>query len=131
MKKPSSKIILGLWGIGFMFMGFPVGQVLFQESLYARPEASTAGEEGMTEKLFVTTGLAIRKAVVVPAAVEDVWEAWTTEQGVKTFFAPGASVELAIGGNYEMYFAPQQPKGLQGSEGCKIRPPDLHNFNKG
>jgi uncharacterized protein YndB with AHSA1/START domain len=29
-------------------------------------------------------------------------------------------VELAVGGDYEMYFDPKQPEGLRGSEGCKI-----------
>jgi len=72
------------------------------------------------EKIELTTGLAIRKAVIVPAPIGDVWKAMTTEKGVVTFFAPGAAVELAVGGKYEMYFAPKQPKGQKGGEGNKI-----------
>jgi uncharacterized protein YndB with AHSA1/START domain len=72
------------------------------------------------EKIELTTGLAIRKAVIVPAPVAEVWKAWTTEKGVVTFFAPKAAVELAVGGKYEMYFAPKQPRGQKGGEGNTI-----------
>ncbi|MCX6581658.1 MAG: SRPBCC domain-containing protein [Candidatus Aminicenantes bacterium] len=84
--------------------------------LDARPEVSTAAEK----KLFMTTGLMIRKIVVVQASVDDAWQAWTTMEGVTAFFAPRASVELAVGGDFEMYFDPKMPEGQRGSEGCKI-----------
>jgi uncharacterized protein YndB with AHSA1/START domain len=77
-------------------------------------------KESKDKKLFLTTGLMIRKAVEIPASADDVWQAWTTEEGVTSFFAPKAKVELAVGGEYEMYFDPKQPKGKRGSEGCKI-----------
>ena len=85
-----------------------------------QPEASKAGENSSEQKWYLETPLAIRKAVVVPTSVDKAWEAWTTTEGVTTFFAPQAKVELAVFGNYEMYFDPSQPKGQQGSEGCKI-----------
>ena len=74
------------------------------------------------DKMFIpmTTGLAIRKMVIVPAPVDEVWQVWTTTEGVTTFFAPKAKVELAVGGAYEMFFDPKQPEGLKGSEGCII-----------
>lgn len=87
--------------------------------LYAHdpnPEISAKEEK----KFFLTTGLMIRKVVDVSASVDDAWQAWTTTEGVTTFFAPQALVELAVGGNYEMYFDPKQPEGQKGSEGCKI-----------
>ena len=87
---------------------------------YALPDAPKAEKNNGEEKWYMETPLAIRKEVVVPAFIDKTWEAWTTTGGVTTFFAPQASVELAVFGNYEMYFAPDQPKGLQGSEGCKI-----------
>ncbi|MCU0287347.1 MAG: SRPBCC domain-containing protein, partial [Acidobacteria bacterium] len=77
-------------------------------------------EVSSEKKLFMTTGLMIRKVVDVSASVDDAWDAWTTTEGVKTFFAPEASVELAVGGDFEMYFVPNGPKGQRGSEGCKI-----------
>ena len=46
----------------------------------------------------------LRKEVVVPASLKEVWDAWTTTEGVKTFFSSEAKIELAIGGSYEIYF---------------------------
>jgi len=100
-----------------------MGMTVLQGELYGTPKhkKKEKGEQmEMEKKLFLTTGLIIRKIVVVPAPVDDVWKAWTTLEGVKTFFAPDASLELAVGGDYEMYFAPEQPEGLRGGEGCKI-----------
>ena len=97
-----------------------VGLAAPQAIFNAYPDTSRAEENTGEEKWYLETPLAIRKAVVVPASVDKVWEAWTTTEGVTTFFAPKASVELAVFGDYEMYFDPGQPKGQQGSEGCKI-----------
>jgi PTH1 family peptidyl-tRNA hydrolase len=63
---------------------------------------------------------AIRKSVAVSASVEDVWEAWATPAGARTFFAPDARIELRPGGSYEIYFNPDEQEGLRGSEGCKV-----------
>jgi uncharacterized protein YndB with AHSA1/START domain len=58
--------------------------------------------------------------VNVEGAVECVWEAWTTVDGVTSFFAPACRLELYPGGAYEMYFNPEAPEGLRGGEGCTI-----------
>ncbi len=63
---------------------------------------------------------ALTKQTVVAASVADVWKTWTTVEGVKSFFAPEAKIELRQGGAYEIYFDLEQPPGLRGSEGCKI-----------
>jgi uncharacterized protein YndB with AHSA1/START domain len=62
----------------------------------------------------------LRKEIVVPASLKEVWDAWTTTEGVKTFFSSDVKVELAIGGPYEIYFILEAPYGLKGSEDCKI-----------
>ncbi len=62
----------------------------------------------------------LRKEIVVPASLKEVWDAWTTTDGVKTFFSSEAKVELAVGGPYEIYFILENPYGLKGSEDCKI-----------
>jgi uncharacterized protein YndB with AHSA1/START domain len=62
----------------------------------------------------------IRKDITVTAPVSAVWEAWTTHEGVTTFFARQANVELSIGGRYEMLFDPEAPIGSQGGEGLRI-----------
>lgn len=63
---------------------------------------------------------AVRKEVQVSAAVEKVWKAWTTDDGVVTFFAPKARIELTVGGSYELYFDLEAPKGSKGGEGCRV-----------
>jgi uncharacterized protein YndB with AHSA1/START domain len=62
----------------------------------------------------------LEKAVLVEATTEQVWRAWTTVEGVKTFFAADARIELRVGGEYEIYFDSDAPEGERGSEGCKI-----------
>jgi len=62
----------------------------------------------------------IFKKITLKASIEELWHRWTTNEGVKSFFAPQCEVQLSIGGKYEMYFLLDNPKGLQGSEGCKV-----------
>lgn len=58
--------------------------------------------------------------VEVPASLSEVWAAWTTEAGVKSFFAPQCTLDFRLGGAYEMYFDLDAPAGLRGGEGCLI-----------
>jgi len=62
----------------------------------------------------------LRLEIIVPASLEGVWKAWTTTEGVKTFFSSDAKVELAVGGSYEIYFDLEKPYGLRGSEDCRV-----------
>jgi len=66
------------------------------------------------------TERAIRASVVVEAGLDEVWEAWTTEGGIRTFFAPDARVDLKVGGAYEIYFDPHAEPGNRGAEGVCI-----------
>ncbi|OGC92325.1 MAG: hypothetical protein A2W25_16230 [candidate division Zixibacteria bacterium RBG_16_53_22] len=63
---------------------------------------------------------AIIKDVTIPAPVSEVWRAWTTDEGVRSFFSPHTHVELRPGGPFEIYFLMDQPYGLQGSEDCRF-----------
>lgn len=60
------------------------------------------------------------KTVEVKASLAEVWWAWSTREGVKTFFAPDARVELRPLGAYEMLFMPDAPVGQKGGEGCRV-----------
>lgn len=62
----------------------------------------------------------IFKTAVVKAPLSDVWNAWTTTEGVKSFFAEDALVEAEPGGRFEIYFSKDAPPGSRGSEGCKV-----------
>lgn len=56
----------------------------------------------------------------VAASPAEVFTAWTTVDGVKTFLAPDAKVELKPGGAYEPYFVLTLPAGQRGAEGCTV-----------
>jgi uncharacterized protein YndB with AHSA1/START domain len=62
----------------------------------------------------------IRDEVVVDATVDEVWEAWTTEAGIRSFFAPACNVNLRVDGLYEILFNPDAPPGERGAEGMRV-----------
>jgi len=63
---------------------------------------------------------AIRKEVVVPAPVADVWKAWTTNEGMRSWLVPDSKIDLRPSGPYEVYFVAGGRIGERGSEGCQV-----------
>lgn len=120
MKRISANNNRRLFRLAFMLLVLAPGMISVQGNPYGQSGSSNQEKNTRGKKLFLTTGLAIRKAVIVPAHADRVWEAWTTVKGVTSFFAPQASIELAVFGDYEMYFNPEQPEGQRGSEDCQI-----------
>lgn len=58
---------------------------------------------------------------VIHAPVTEVWKAWTTPEGIESFFAPkAAKVEPWVGGAFELWFGVDLPEGSRGSENCKV-----------
>lgn len=57
---------------------------------------------------------------VIPGPIEEVWKAWTTPEGIKTFLAPDAKVDLRPGGAYELVLDPSAPEGQRGTEGMTV-----------
>lgn len=68
----------------------------------------------------------IRVAVTVPATPEEVWALWTTDEGVRSFFAPDSHIELEVDGAYEIYFAPTAPPGSKGADGMRLLAVEPH-----
>jgi uncharacterized protein YndB with AHSA1/START domain len=62
----------------------------------------------------------LRAEMVIAAPVEDVWKAWASEEGVKTFFAPGAHIEARVDGAYEIFFNPAGEPGQRGADGMRV-----------
>lgn len=58
--------------------------------------------------------------IEIAEPIDAVWDRWTTETGVTSFFAPAALVGAAPGEPYELHFAPDAEEGARGSEGCTI-----------
>ncbi len=74
---------------------------------------------------------AVHAEVTVDAPLRDVWQAWTTEAGVRSFLAPACHIELRVGGAYEMYFNLDAPQGQRGGEGVTLlalQPPSMLSF---
>ncbi len=63
---------------------------------------------------------AVDKVGVIAAPVEAVWNAWTTAEGIKSFFAPDAKVELRVDGPFEIYFNPYGAPGLKGADDMRF-----------
>lgn len=84
-------------------------------------QLALAGILGVTS---VSEGLAAERRLSVdleiPARVEEVWDAWTTEGGIRSFFAPDARIDLRVDGLYEIYFDPTAPEGKRGADGMRI-----------
>jgi uncharacterized protein YndB with AHSA1/START domain len=62
----------------------------------------------------------IQKSVVVAAGIDDVWDAWTTEAGIVSFFAPACNIDVRVDGPYEILFDPGAEPGSRGAEGCRV-----------
>ncbi len=63
---------------------------------------------------------ALSLKVTVPAPVAEVWKAWTTPEGIRSFFAPGSKIDYRTGGDYEIWFNPFAPAGMRGTDGMQI-----------
>ena len=62
----------------------------------------------------------IRGEVVVEASLDEVWNAWTTPEGIRSFFAPDCNLEMRIDGPYEVFFDPQAEPGKRGADEMRI-----------
>ena len=63
---------------------------------------------------------AIDKEVLVPAGVDAVWQAWTTNEGLRSFFAPEAVVEARVGGPFHIHMDPGAQPGQRGADDMRI-----------
>ena len=63
---------------------------------------------------------AIDLDVVVAAPVDAVYKAWTTSEGIKTFFAPDAKVELRADGPFQIYINPYGAPGMKGADDMRV-----------
>ena len=74
---------------------------------------------------------AIDKEVVVAATAEQVWNAWTTREGITSFFAPDAKIDARVDGAFEIYINPLAEPGLKGADEMRfmaLQPPRMLSF---
>lgn len=65
-------------------------------------------------------GRIIRGEAIIEASIDEVWDAWTTEEGMKSFFAPACRIDVRVNGPYEILFDPEAEAGKRGAEGVRI-----------
>ena len=75
---------------------------------------------------------ALDKEVVVHASADQVWEAWTTRQGIVAFMAPDAEIDARVGGAFHIYFDPLAETGLKGADDMRymaLQPKRMISFD--
>ena len=56
----------------------------------------------------------------IPLERTQVWDLWTTGEGLARWLVENSRVDLRIGGPYEWYFDPDEEPGRRGGEGNKV-----------
>lgn len=84
------------------------------------PAAATAAVLLMTAWGTTAAERAIDKDVLVPAGIDAVWQAWTTNEGLSSFFAPEAVVEARVGGPFHIHMDPKAPPGSRSADDMRI-----------
>jgi uncharacterized protein YndB with AHSA1/START domain len=69
---------------------------------------------------FVSAQKQIYIETIVNVLPEQAYERWTTEAGLKNFIGESNLIKIEPGGEFEIYFSSSAPKGMRGSEGCKV-----------
>ncbi len=75
---------------------------------------------------------AIDKEVVVNATLEQAWQAWTTREGIVSFFAPDAQIEARVGGAFHIHIDPGAPAGAKGADDMRymaLQPMKMLSFD--
>ena len=72
------------------------------------------------------------KEVVVAASLDQAWAAWTTREGITSFFAPDAEIEPKVGGAFHIYFNPYGGPGDKGADDMRymaLQPKQMLSFD--
>ncbi len=75
---------------------------------------------------------ALDKEVLVPAPIGEVWNAWTTREGISSFFAPDAEIEARVGGAFHVHFDPLAAPGRKGADDMRymaLQKPTMLSFD--
>lgn len=93
---------------------------LFSVALLALTAAASAAERS------------IDKEVVVNASLDEAWAAWTTREGITSFFAPEAVIEPRVGGAFHIHIDPLAAPGLKGADTMRfmaLQPKQMLSFD--
>lgn len=74
----------------------------------------------------------IDKSIVVPATLDQTWDAWTTREGIVSFLAPDARIEAKPGGAFHIHFNPLAEPGMKGADDMRfmaLQPRQMLSFD--
>jgi uncharacterized protein YndB with AHSA1/START domain len=74
----------------------------------------------------------IDKEIVVAAGLDEVWAAWTSREGIVSFFAPDAQIEPRVGGAFHVYIDPLAKPGAKGADDMRfmaLQPKQMISFD--
>ncbi|MBT9596728.1 MAG: SRPBCC domain-containing protein, partial [Vitreoscilla sp.] len=75
---------------------------------------------------------AIDKEIVVPATLDQAWAAWTTREGIVSFFAPDAEIDPRVDGAFHIHIDPTAPAGQKGADDMRfmaLQPRQMLSFD--
>jgi uncharacterized protein YndB with AHSA1/START domain len=75
---------------------------------------------------------AIDKQVEIAATLDQAWDAWTTREGITSFFAPDARIEPHVGGAFHIHIDPGAPAGSRGADDMRfmaLQPKTMISFD--
>jgi uncharacterized protein YndB with AHSA1/START domain len=61
---------------------------------------------------------AIDKSIDVPATLDEAWAAWTTREGITSFFAPDAEIDARVGGAFHIHIDPARRPAARAPMTC-------------
>lgn len=81
----------------------------------AQPEAPSALEISDCSRPLAAGGRVLCHEAVLPAPVTDVWALFATTEGLRSWLAPVAAIDLRIGGIWETSYDPEARLGDSGN----------------
>jgi uncharacterized protein YndB with AHSA1/START domain len=75
---------------------------------------------------------ALDKDSVIKAGLDQAWAAWTTRDGITSFFAPDAEIEPRVGGAFHIFINPYAPPGSKGADEMRylaLQPQKMLSFD--
>ena len=74
----------------------------------------------------------IDKQIDVAASLDQAWDAWTTREGITSFFSPDARIEPRVDGAFQIHFDPLAEPGMKGADDMRfmaLQPKKMISFD--
>lgn len=75
---------------------------------------------------------ALDKDVVIKASLDQAWAAWTTKEGITSFFSPDAEIDPRVGGAFHIFINPYAAAGAKGADEMRylaLQPQKMLSFD--